>query len=241
MPEERVSLPEPVPPSLRGRIRREPIEIGRSRLGAPLHCFGGEKGRPRILVAAGQHGDEGEGVVLLSAALRCVPEGALAVDVVPALNPDGLALGTRGNAAGVDLNRNLPSRSWQASETAYRWTLDAPRDVRLSPGPKPASEPESAALVALVGRRDYAVVLSIHAPLALVDDPALTRLGAYLSLRTGLDRVTDVGYPTPGSLGEWGRETGRPIVTWELPDGPREQILRAYVSVLYAVLVGAGE
>ena len=50
--------------------------------------------------------------------------------VIPNLNPDGVRCGTRGNAHGVDLNRNFPWH-WQHLTGV------------TTPGPKPLSEPES--------------------------------------------------------------------------------------------------
>lgn len=224
----------------RGRIRREARVFGRSVLGAPLQVFEAEGDEVPILVMAGTHGDEGEGVAVLSAALRSLPPSALAADVVLAVNPDGLALGTRGNANGVDLNRNLPAASWSDAGTAYRWTVDAPRDVKLSTGDVAGSEPETQALIALIEEREPELILSIHAPLGVVDDPDETPLGAWLASVSGLPRVADVGYPTPGSFGTWAAERGLPVVTLELPSTDREALVRAWAGPLASVLRGGG-
>jgi murein peptide amidase A len=61
----------------------------------------------------------------------CPPAGR--IFFVPNLNPDGLALGTRLNGRGVDLNRNFPA-GWRA--IGRRW------DLQYS-GPHPLSEPET--------------------------------------------------------------------------------------------------
>ena len=64
-------------------------------------------GKPVVYFSAGMHGDEPAGVEALGEILR----GGLLDDrfswrLCPAINPTGLALGTRENAAGVDLNRD---------------------------------------------------------------------------------------------------------------------------------------
>ena len=212
--------------------------FGRSLLGAPLEVWEADRPGPGLLVLAGTHGEEGEAVTVLSAALRCLPDGALSCPVVLALNPDGLARGTRGNARGVDLNRNLPTATWRPDATCYRWTLADERDVELSPGSAPGSEPETAALLALLERLRPSVVLSLHAPLACVDDPAGTALGAWLAEHSGLPHVAGVGYPTPGSLGTWGAEHGIPVVTYELPPAASEALVRDHAPLLGAVLAG---
>ena len=76
--------------------------------------------------------------------------------VVPTYNPDGLARGTRRNARGVDLNRNFP----------YRWK---DLDGSYESGPRPASEPETRAMMAFLDEIDPRRVVSFHQPLHGVD------------------------------------------------------------------------
>jgi protein MpaA len=95
---------------------------------------------PRILVVGCIHGDEPAGIAIVRALEHAHPKADLWL--VPALNPDGLAAGTRQNANGVDLNRNFPSL-WQH--------FGHPGSTYYS-GPKPFSEPETRAARDLVQR-----------------------------------------------------------------------------------------
>jgi protein MpaA len=85
-----------------------------------------------ILAIGCIHGDECAGVEAVARPAGCPPPGGGIVRV-PNLNPDGLALGSRLNANGVDLNRNF----------AERWRpIGEPGDPEHS-GPHPFSEPET--------------------------------------------------------------------------------------------------
>src|SRR5437660_8551256 len=87
--------------------------IGHSEAGRPISVVhvGGETAPLRILIVAGQHGDERRG---RQAVTQFVEHGQPAQDraapvgiaVVPDANPDGTAQGVRTNARGVDLNRD---------------------------------------------------------------------------------------------------------------------------------------
>jgi protein MpaA len=190
-------------------------------------------------VVGGVHGDEPETTVVLSAALRSLPPWALRCALVLGANPDGLQRGTRANADGVDVNRNFPTLDWSEAETAYRWELDGPAEVVLSTGTAPASEPETRALLDLVDRLSPHAVVALHAPLACVDDPAATRVGRWLAELSGLPEMRDIGYPTPGSWGTWGRERGMPVITYELPAVSLPVLVRVHAPVL-AELLGRG-
>lgn len=220
-----------------GTIPWEPSVYGRSHLGAALEVWR-PGGACELLIHAGIHGEEAETTIALSRALRLLAEPSPTCAVVLAVNPDGLTRGTRGNARGVDLNRNFPTRDWKPEPVEHRSTLDDPRDVRLSPGSGPGSEPEIIALVRLIKELQPRSVLALHAPLACIDDAKQGPLARWLAERTGMPLVPDIGYPTPGSFGTWGAEHGVAVVTYEFPLTTIDALVREHVPVLVELLAG---
>jgi protein MpaA len=82
--------------------------------------------------------------------------GDAALWIVPTLNPDGVAADTRGNAHGVDLNRNF----------GFRWRHLGGLEYS---GARPFSEPESRAARRLVRQLRPDVTIWFHQPFGLVD------------------------------------------------------------------------
>jgi murein peptide amidase A len=188
--------------------------LGRSIEGRPIG--GGRFGGPgaALLVFAGIHGDEPAGVEALIELLPRLSAGAppaVPVWLLPAVNPDGVARGSKNSARDVDLNRNFPARSF-APEHAPGYY----------PGPTPLSEPETRVIADLVAREPIGAVVAVHAPFACVnfDGPAAAWADA-VAAASGWPARGDIGYPTPGSLGSWlGVDRGLPVLTLELPPGP---------------------
>ncbi|MBA2459295.1 MAG: hypothetical protein H0V43_10125 [Gemmatimonadales bacterium] len=87
--------------------------IGRSEEGRTIPLlFGGPENAPvRLLVVAGQHGDE-RNASRAARAIARVARCGVRLAVVPTLNPDGAARRERRNARGIDLNRD---HQWLAS------------------------------------------------------------------------------------------------------------------------------
>ena len=84
---------------------------GHSVQGRPIRAlelgFGsGSRGSRRVLVVGCIHGDECAGTAVVRR-LEQLPPPIFDLWVVPTVNPDGRAAGTRENARGVDLNRNF--------------------------------------------------------------------------------------------------------------------------------------
>jgi murein peptide amidase A len=124
-------------------LRRTTVTLGRSARGRPITAIARNgvttsattrPGGPLVLVFGCVHGDECAAIDAVRRAIEsgCAPPGDGLV-VVPNLNPDGYALGTRLNGRGVDLNRNF-SVGWRPG--------GAPGDLEY-PGPEPFSEPET--------------------------------------------------------------------------------------------------
>jgi murein peptide amidase A len=134
------------------------VTIGRSVEGRPIVAVRrGPAGARRVVLVVGSiHGDEPAGVPIARRLARAPAVPGVALWIVPTLNPDGLRAGTRGNARGVDLNRNFRA-GWRA----------APRG-RYYPGRRPLSEPESRAAVGLVKRIRPDVTIWLHQPLGHV-------------------------------------------------------------------------
>jgi protein MpaA len=220
----------PAPPA--PRIER----LGDSVQGRPINVVRiGDPAAPRkVLVVGCIHGDECAGRVIVDL-LRlgaAAPPGAELL-LVRNVNPDGFQRRTRGNANGVDLNRN--------SAQGRRY-LGPPGSLFYA-GSRAFSEPESRAIRALILRERPAVTIWYHQPLAIVDRPeagsdALTHAYAALS---GLP-VRQLA-PRPGSMSRWQNarvRAGSSIVV-ELPAGllaPADA--RRHADAVLGVAAGPG-
>lgn len=91
------------------------ITIGMSHLGRPIVAVQIQDSPHRPVIAIGSiHGDESMGLEVVERLRNSpdIPEG-LNLWIIPTVNPDGLAASVRGNARGVDLNRNFATDDWQ--------------------------------------------------------------------------------------------------------------------------------
>jgi protein MpaA len=186
--------------------------------------------RPPVVLMAGIHGDEPASVAaILDLWSRWGTLGPLPgpVWLVPALNPDGIAAGTKNSSRDIDLNRNFPARNFSR--------LHGPG---YDPGPAPLSEPETETFAGLLHQTHPWGVVAVHAPFACInhDGPAATWAGV-VSASCGWPVREDIGYPTPGSLGSWlGVDRGLPVLTIELPKGPLEDFRQAAFLALAAAI-----
>jgi protein MpaA len=225
----------------RGVIRHASSVYGTSAEGVSLTVHLPDAGSAEVVVLAAIHGDESETTVVVSEALRCLPRGDLQAAVILCGNPDGLLRGTRGNARGVDLNRNFPTSNWSAEPVCYKSRANDARDIALSPGTAPASEPETRALLSLLERLQPRAVVSLHSALACVDDSGASPLGRQLADRCALPFLTEIGYPTPGSMGTWADERGLNLVTLELEDASLYTLKDRHVPILIDLMTGRFE
>jgi murein peptide amidase A len=134
--------------------------IGHSIEGRPIFLFSDAAPDPalKVLVFGDIHGDEVAGMRIARRLIAAEAPARTELLVVPTVNPDGVAAGTRGNARGVDLNRNFP----------YRWR---PLDGGEYSGAAPLSEPETRATYGLILRQKPDVTIWFHQPFGLIDKP----------------------------------------------------------------------
>ncbi|MGE0493758.1 MAG: M14 family murein peptide amidase A [Vulcanimicrobiota bacterium] len=208
-------------------------ELGRSVEGRPIPSWRVGRGPETVWLLAGFHGDEPESTRLLQRFLEELKSQlpwtrSQRVIIVPMVNPDGLHLGQRVNANGVDLNRNYPAKNWTGKkETPDTWG-----------GPNAASEPETQAVLELYANLPPSRIVSIHLPFKTVnfDGPA-AELAKAMAVHNGYPISEDIGYPTPGSFGTYmGRERNIPTITLELPESDDATLWRENGPALWTAI-----
>jgi hypothetical protein len=196
--------------------------IGHSVRGRPIAAYrlGTARLARRVLVVGCIHGDETEGLEVTRRLISRARAHGASLWVVPSLNPDGRAAGTRHNARGVDLNRNFPSE-WE------------PLGVS---GPRPLSEPETRAVVGLIRRLRPAVTIWFHQPQRVVRAWGRSRAlaGRYAQLAGA--RFAAIRWP-PGSGPNWQNQRMRArsfvveLRPGQLPSRSADRHVQAVVAI----------
>ena len=179
----------------------------------------GQRKNKTILIIGVVHGDEPQGKFLIENYLNlpyhCEDDSGETTQnnrllFIPCLNPDGLALNTRKNANGVDINRNFPTSNWEKTD----------KNSDYFGGFEPESEIETKFIVEIIKEFSPDIILTLHAPYKVVnyDGPA-KEIAEKISEIIGYPISTDIGYSTPGSLGTYaGIEKNIPTITLELDE-----------------------
>lgn len=206
--------------------------LGSSVQGRPIRSLTLGHGSRKVLLIGGIHGDEPEGTYAtaqLPAAFAAANlASGVALTIVEDANPDGRAAARRGNANGVDINRNFPASNFDTHEPSY--------------GGAPLSQPESRLLFDLIDRIDPALVLVFHSwidkQFVNFDGPARA-IAERFSTESGMPLTPSSEFaPTPGSLGSYvGRDRRTPVLTIEFLKGsdPKANWERVRSAVLNAI------
>lgn len=190
----------------------------------------------KYLFIGGVHGDEPEGVQLASDLLNWLSKNHSAVThswtLIPCLNPDGYFANKRTNDSGVDLNRNFPSSDWNPQFWAPRY----------NPGPNPASEPEVKALSSLIQQEKFDAIFHFHSwiPGIIYTGVFSKELAEKFAHHCQKEATPDIGYPTPGSLGQFsGLDLQIPTICVEHQENsPLNEVWSLYQKAFVDLLTG---
>jgi protein MpaA len=164
----------------------------------------------------------------LESKARDIPPNRQVV-VVPMVNPDGIAKGTRNNSINVDLNRNFATSNWQKDITS-----PSNQPIENGGGPTPMSEPETQAIAGLTSRLRPRVTLSYHsvAGYAIGNEAGDSgSLAGMYSQLTGYRNMTGNGgafdYSTTGTYEDWvAQKVGLPSLIIELASSTASEFAR---------------
>ncbi|MGZ4459318.1 MAG: M14 family zinc carboxypeptidase [Nocardioidaceae bacterium] len=206
--------------------------IGHSVAGRAIYAWRvGDPDAPTTAVAmATMHGNEPAPRQILRSIRDGRPVHGVDLWVIPTVNPDGLARHTRKNADGIDLNRNFP----------WRW---ARLDGNYESGPRPASEPETRALMRFFDTIRPDFVVSFHQPLHGVDTSSRQSRQFAIRLATHLHlprKRLVCGGVCHGTFTEWymHKYAGR-AVTVEYGDHPSRHRMRVTAPRQLLATLGA--
>jgi protein MpaA len=190
------------------------LKSGKSVKGVDIKAYKSEKSAEKYHYVLGAvHGDEIEGAHLAKMLYEWLKENNTVdypIIFVPIVNIDGFNAGTRVNANGVDLNRNLPSEQWKPEAL----------EAKYFPGKEPLSEPENKFIVELFEKYPPRFVLSFHSWYPVLNyNGKCKEVAEFLKKYNHYSIEADFeNHPTPGSLGEFGPQRfNTPVLTFECP------------------------
>lgn len=180
--------------------------LGYSAENRPIDLYSAGDGPESIFIFATIHGNEQAGIPLVHRLMDRLRQRndllqGRRILIIPNANPDGVVRNSRGNANGIDLNRNFPATN---------------RENSAAFGFNALSEPESKLLYDFINTYKPIRVVSIHQPLKCIDfDGPAEELAHFMAAYCPLP-VKKLG-ARPGSFGAYvGENLGIPVVTLEL-------------------------
>lgn len=212
--------------SFQGRTRCHTVEtLGYSVNGRAINAYIYGNGSQTYLFTGGIHGNELSSVYTtrswmdeLEANPGRIPGNARVV-VIPSVNPDGVAIGSRDNARGVNLNRNFATSNWISN-------IETSSGIDKGGGGKSAqSEPEAKALANYTLRYRPKLVVTYHSLGSIVNTNDIgvstaagqryASLAGYWHVRS-TDTTATFGFEMTGTYEHWLYEQGIPVVLIEL-------------------------
>ncbi len=246
------AVQDPARARAEGRAQVREQTIGTSGAGRPITAVRFGDGPLKLVVVGDTHGGPEANTYELTRLLvehfRSAPEqvpDAVSLYLIPTLNPDGLALGTRFNARGVDLNRNMDTRLDSCPENDWNTRVQGAYGVVSDTGgPYPDSEVESRVI------RDFLLDASgtifLHSNAGLVF-PAFCEHAPSIALGEVYARAAGYAYSRywpryliTGGMHDWAGALGIAAITPELITGEDPELAQNLAG-LRAVLRAAEE
>ena len=201
--------------------------IGYSVQNRPINAYYFGDGATTMLFTGAIHGNEISSKYLMDALVSYLEEHAREIPsdrrvvVVPMVNPDGVAAGTRYNAHNVNLNRNFATTNWISDTVVSGGSVE-----QGAGGPSALSEPESAALTTFTQNLQPRLVVTYHSQGSLInsnDVGIAATLGPQYAAMTKYKFVSSdattgaFGFEMTGTYEDWLAERSTPAILIELP------------------------
>lgn len=203
------------------------VTLGTSLQGRPITGLRVGHGSHKLVLIGSVHGGPERNTYQLVSELvdhfRLNPQDVppnVSLYLIPSFNPDGLALGIRQNANGVDLNRNMDTSADSCPENDWQHTVEGAYGiVSDTGGPYSESEVESRLV------RDFLLdadgVIFFHTSGGVVfpacASPASNRLGQIFAAAAGYQFIPKWDrYNITGGMHDWAGGLGIAAITPEL-------------------------